>query len=478
MRNSKLVRILKKLSRDELHEFRDFVQSPFFNKNSKCTALYQLLLRYSPDFSNPKMDEPKFASSIYTNKRSLETTIEKLLRLLEEYLAQRRLSKNGVILKRYFLLEELRERREEKHYNLIHKQTVNKLNKKKEGNDYFYETYLIEVSRLEMTYQKRASQEDKAIQLEKTTLAFDKYLISNHLWLDNTLLSTRKIGSDLVRKITEKMVNDYKVFSDLADRETYSETSLIQLKLLLNKLLREDEEENFKKLFHAIKEKHHLISDFNNQHFHTFLVNYCIAKVIEGKQVYYKQLLEVYIFAMDTGTLIEGKYLHPSHLRNIIVTSVKAEQSKLAHSLLEQYITYVHSDYRKVTEVYCKGYLHFQNEAYENANNLLRECTDMKSLFELDAQTILYKIYYETNQEWAFDIPVRSFIAKLSRHGNRLPQYTIKGYINFFRILKQIYQKKVNPAYKKTIEDIKENIAKMKYISDKGWLLEKLGELA
>lgn len=476
MLNSKLLRILRQLNENELDDFSDFIHSPFFNKNKKCIALFQLLQSYSPSFSAPEINDVQFAKDVYSNKKSLNTTIGKLLRLLEKYLTQQRFETQDE-LKEYLLLEELRERGEEKHYDLFLKQSMKKISRKKIDRPTFYGTYLLEVSQLKMLYQQRVSQEDKALQLEKTIRAFDKYVLSNHIWLDNTVLNTLELGSDAIEGITKEVVKDSAAFIDIARKKIYHSNPLIELQLLLRQLLEDKREENFDELFNKLKENHGFIGAEDSKHFHKFLVNYCIEKIYQGQIIYYKQLLDVYIFAMEIGSIIEGQYLAPFRMKNIIIASVKSNQIELAHSLMDQYIHAINPMYRNVTETYCRGYLHFTDKKYDKASDYLLQCVDMKNLFELDAQSILYKIYYETNEDWAFDIPVESFIIKLSRHRKRHPKNTIEGYINFFRILRLIYRKKGISNYNKTTEDILSRMNKMKFLSDKSWLREKLNEL-
>ena len=43
MHNSKLIELLKSFSASELREFKDFVASPFFNKNEELSLFYAYL---------------------------------------------------------------------------------------------------------------------------------------------------------------------------------------------------------------------------------------------------------------------------------------------------------------------------------------------------------------------------------------------------------------------------------------------------
>lgn len=476
MLKSKLIRVLKLLTVSELKRFKEFVESPYFNKNKKCVELLNLLIPFSPSFSDEKLNESDFADSVYSQKRSLETLKSVMLRLLEQFLIQQKLE-NQEEIKTYFLLEELRVRRANKHYNLIYKKSKKNLSQKSKSNSIYYGEYLLEMSQSEMLYQKMASQKAKAIQLEKVIVAFDKYCLSNHLLLDNTIMHIRELGTDEERLMTDELVEQSSLFIQLAKLDPYKDEALIQMRLFLNQLLSDGTELSFTMLLNSLKINHASLSGLDQKHFNKFIANYCIRKIIAGDSSYYRKLLDFYMLAIEIGILIEGRFLHPSRLSNIITTSVKADEIELADNLLKDYLEYIDPEYKNVTNLYCKGYILYQRKKYNDALNYLNKCMALKSLFELNAESIVYKIYYETNQKWAFDIPITSFIAKLSRYRGKQPDYIIEGYINFFRILKQIYQKKHKPNYKKKKKDLISNIEKKELLSDKQWLLEKVDEL-
>ncbi|MFT4761074.1 MAG: hypothetical protein ACI9XO_003786 [Paraglaciecola sp.] len=55
MENSKLVQLLKTFSTQELREFKDFMQSPLFNKNQDLVDFYLYLKKIAPNFPTKKL---------------------------------------------------------------------------------------------------------------------------------------------------------------------------------------------------------------------------------------------------------------------------------------------------------------------------------------------------------------------------------------------------------------------------------------
>jgi hypothetical protein len=52
MEKSKVIDIFRTFSPDELKRFRDFVHSPFHNKNKNVIRLFEILKKYYPDFES------------------------------------------------------------------------------------------------------------------------------------------------------------------------------------------------------------------------------------------------------------------------------------------------------------------------------------------------------------------------------------------------------------------------------------------
>ena len=69
MVTSKIIQILKKLNKNELERFRDFVASPYFNNKGKLVHFYDMLLKYAPDFDERKIDKNNIYKNLYPESR-------------------------------------------------------------------------------------------------------------------------------------------------------------------------------------------------------------------------------------------------------------------------------------------------------------------------------------------------------------------------------------------------------------------------
>ncbi len=474
MKNTRTVKLLRLLEKKELKEFKQFIHSRLFNKNKKCIELLELLLPFGPHFTSSKLDDEDFAISVYSNKNSLNTLMNDVVQLIEKFLAVKKFQEQDD-LQNYFLLEKLREKREHNHYQLVYNRSVRKLNKRKKNIDGYYDAYLFEVSRLRMLYQEEKNN-NKAIlnQLVSSIHAFDKYTFANRFWLDNAerknLLSHPTPFSAVLQDNSRKYV-------EMANQKPYSNEILIHLHLLLYSLLANGQEGDMKELFNALKTFHPHVEHEDHAFFYKYLINYCVEQVNKGDTSYHQKLYDIYQYIFKMDVFKEGKYLDHTRLRNAIIITTKIGKAHEAHDILDQFIKDVNPTYQKPTEQYCRGYLCFMQKDYGKASDYLNGCIDLKDVFTLASEVIIYKIHYETHQDWAFDVPVQSFRAKLNRHKDKYSKRYINSYINFFKILTCIYHKKTNPNYKKSLDDLRQMIQDAEYLSDKRWLQARIDEL-
>ncbi|MDQ3019898.1 MAG: hypothetical protein M3R36_04905 [Bacteroidota bacterium] len=69
MQNTKLIQLRKTLSKSEFREFKDFINSPVFNKNKKVITLFDSLKEFYFDFKNKKLTDENIFKKIYHDEK-------------------------------------------------------------------------------------------------------------------------------------------------------------------------------------------------------------------------------------------------------------------------------------------------------------------------------------------------------------------------------------------------------------------------
>ncbi|MEL7340822.1 MAG: hypothetical protein AAGM67_10075, partial [Bacteroidota bacterium] len=100
MKNSKLLRLLRKLSKEERQRFQLYLQSPYCNPHPRLCQLYEAILPYGPDFDDPKLSKAKLQKKLYGGKNFREQKvadeISLLYRRLKDFVGEERYREDGL----------------------------------------------------------------------------------------------------------------------------------------------------------------------------------------------------------------------------------------------------------------------------------------------------------------------------------------------------------------------------------------------
>ena len=78
MINSEAITLLKTLSPKELKKFRDFLNSPYHNKNKKLCEIFQELRKYCPSFSGRNFTKERLYKKLYKKEKYSDNTMKRL----------------------------------------------------------------------------------------------------------------------------------------------------------------------------------------------------------------------------------------------------------------------------------------------------------------------------------------------------------------------------------------------------------------
>lgn len=114
MQDSKLISILKTLSKPELKEFEKFIASPYFHKRRDVVQLFELIKIHHPYYTHKNFSKENIYKKLYPKieykDHIVRNLLSALLKMLEEYLAVSNFLKNPIEVKKH-LLNELLEKK-------------------------------------------------------------------------------------------------------------------------------------------------------------------------------------------------------------------------------------------------------------------------------------------------------------------------------------------------------------------------------
>lgn len=90
MRESKLIKLLKILSSEELKGLSSYVRSPYFTKSKEALRLFDYIRKYHPEFSTSQLDKEKVFKKVFPTQSYSDSKLRnlrtKLFKIVDNYL--------------------------------------------------------------------------------------------------------------------------------------------------------------------------------------------------------------------------------------------------------------------------------------------------------------------------------------------------------------------------------------------------------
>ena len=476
MYKAKIIDILGYFSARERSLFRDFVFSPFFNKNEKVRRLCDLILKDAPDFQDQTLEKRNafqhvFGGKVY-NELQINNIISDLLQLAYSFLAQKAMTYHPQFEKNY-LLEELLNRDAYDHIDRSARRYQHLQEKSSFRNhQYFYDEYALyeKLDRNFLVQPKRRF--DENLQLENDNL--DLYYLSNKLRIACDMASRNiviKAGYEchFIDELLAYYEKDYKSFQSIPALYIYY--NVLQM-------LKEDEnEKHYKKLKKALKDNSELFPKTELWILYKYALNYCIKKINSGKSRYYHEILDLYKVLLEHKIIFHNGFITQWTFKNIITVGIRLEEFEWTENFILQYESYLLSEEKFNAVTYNRAALFSARKEYKKALQELHNVEFTDSSYHLGAKIIQIKSYYELEETEALFALIETFRKYLLRNRD-LADYRKKANSNMLKLTKSIYQLKTvgqtmnTSGFNRKRRMIKEKLDAIDPVANKDWLEE------
>ncbi len=478
VKKSKFIKLLKSLSLEEVKRFNDFLCSPYHNKNKKSVALMEIILPFAPEFTDPKLENVGLLDSIYTNKNSIKTLLQTMIRLFEEFLIVEGL-RSQELYKKYILMKELRKRKSFNQFNSVYKQMKDNFERKPQKDLLdFNHRYLLAAEYFQYLFlNKELTSED----YNRLWYFMDQSYVLSRLKYTGSMLNKQRIKSGSMD------VPSADTMLKLADEKRLSVNPLVNIYKTAYLLILHNEDSYFHKFQETMRKNHNCLTKEAATELYAVAINFCIRKHVEGKSGYYNQIFQIYKFCLEERIFYVNGMISPQRLHNLVVIGSYTNNFEWVENFLEQNKSSIETEFREFAYHYCKGVLNYNQGKLSEASDALLEAsfegtpknmakyTFMK-LYNISIQILLLKIYFEQVEVFAFDSLIKSFSERI-RLLKDINQKEKNGHQNFISIIKQLFRFKTDPNYKKSLESIETTLNEYSITSNKKWLLSKIKEL-
>ena len=458
----KVLTLLKALSPKELKLFRQFVESPFFNKRSDVVKLMDYWEKNYRNFSKEIAYESIFLDKKF-NTQNWHLLTSRLFKLGEQFLSVNEMLQDSVDKKSY-LSKAYRKKKLEPLFQSTIKDVRKELDKQNlRDANWLQQNFIIENE----FYDYIASHDRKnRTNLQVVNDTLDKYFFSNKLKTACLAISRRTINQeDYDVSWLEEVLHRVEGSEDLMKEPT------VAVYYYCYKAITETGEEQwFTPLREAMAKHQHRFSPTERRDILLLAINYCILRLNTGSSIFIREALELYRLSLDEGVLLQDGVLPESTFNNILMLASRLKEFDWAYQFVEQNRQFLKPVFQDPLYYFSLGKLHYEQGRYDESLRSLAMVDTKTSFLLLGTKTLQLKIFYEQNEFDALESLLETLRVYLQRKKDLGYRKTVYG--NFFSFVRKLLEKE-SFSQKERKAFIKEVKATKKF-SEKEWVLKQL----
>lgn len=480
MKDSKLITVLKQFSTRERTKWKEYIFSPYFNKNQKVRTLCAYLTTLAPAFPVESMHKTAIFQLIFEEEdyqeRRLNNVISDLLQLTYDYMAQVQY-KTHLTFQKNLLLEALLRRKmyDQVERNAHRYQQLQQQSKFRNFNFFLNEYHLYDkLDRFSLTKEKRGY--DENLQLKNNTL--DQYYFANKLRIACDMASRNIVVNagyqchfltELITQIQEDKVE----FLNIPAISVYFQTWLM---LTENKEGHYFEVKSLLAIYMPIFPQGELRTLYN------YALNYCVKKINLGQSEFYREIFDLYKVLLEQKIILRDGHLTQWSYINIVSAGIQLKEFDFTEELIYQYKDYLLPQEKNNVFTYSLATLYFEKGDYNSALRQLHNVEFTDAFYHMAAKIIQLKSYYtleETEPLFALIEASKKYITR----NRQLSDYQKKSNSNFLKLVAKLYNVKLKQDYlrkadlQKQLKQVATQLQEPIPIANKNWLKEALGEL-
>lgn len=469
MQNSKLLQLLQSFNKTEWRLCAKFVRSPYFNEQEKIVELFDYLQEAAPRFASKRIAKETVYQHLFPNKAYRNIRIRQLMSslcgLVEEFLIYEEQKKEKEY-NQLQLAKAYRQRSLTKLFDRAIKDLQKSQQKRLSKNaDYFFAEWRIYTE----LKQQIEAQHKRNVEpfLQELSDSLDAFYLIHKLKLCYEALNYQRFAPK------EYQLNLLKEVRQHLKENTYPSIPAIGIFYRgLNTLMEEGNEENFEELKRLLMTHFKEFDISETQDMFVMAHNYCIRQANKsGGEIdaAFRRLFDLYQFEIENDVFLEDGWLSPFVYKNAVTIGLQLQDYEWVENFIHQYKERVAEDARERLFSYNLARLYFMKKRFEDIIPLLNR-VDYKEVFlELSAKTILLQTYLELEEYTALMAFLDSFSAFI--HRKKSLKSRRKPYLNLIKYTRKFisYQHQTDKLQK-----IYTDIQSTKFLTEKGWLLEKV----
>ena len=459
MKNSSVFALLRSFSTSERRSFRQWLHAPVHFQRPDGRRLFDLLV--ATDFAEPDRETlyHQLFEPPYDDAR-LRQTLHFLRRAAEDFLLHRHRAAQPdreLLLSRLLTARGL-PRLGEQLLRRAQKSWRNRPERDYRALLHHYELELDTYAQ-EVRHHRAPSE-----QLQRVVTAFDAAYLTNRL------------------RLACMQISQQRAFTSAADEgllpallpllDAYALPPVARVYYLLYRSFAEPDADWFARFQRAQEEYRAVFSTDNRRDLYLLSINYCIPKINAGDDSYRTVVLDIYRGALDEGLLIDNGVFSRFAFKNIVTLALAAGEYDWTETFIQTYRDYLPAAHRDNLANLNLARLYYERHDYERARAVLPPADHADVMTNLNARTLLLKIYYEQNARRALESHLESTRTYLRRHRPDVQKTTM--YKNLFSCTRQLLQ--LTPYRRRATEKLRTRVETLPQLAERAWLRERVAE--
>lgn len=464
MEGSKLSEMLSSISQKEWRNLKEYISSPFFNKNKHIIELLDIIYKFRFYGKKEYPTKEHLWKKLFGKKKYSETRMfilmSKLDRLCTDYITYQYIQGNQLTYQ-ISTIQACLYRKLPKHFKRTFETTKKELEDQAlENSEYYYNDYLL---RVEENYQNPPQKRD----LLGLIQSFDRYYLAMKLQYLCSFLNRKDL-------LQVKEQTEIQTFIDYLEQFKLKELPVLYMyQLTLRTLVNPEKEENYYTLKYLLNKHQNLLAKNEISDLYLYLQNYLVKKLNTGKSQYYRDLFLLYQDMLENVLLKEGGGLNLQHFKNIVTTALRLQEFEWARNFIEEHHKKLPKQDQENAYCYNMGNLEYYQQKFQDAMLNLVKVNSRNLSYNLGAKSILLKSYYELGEEEALFSLIQSFAVYIRRN-KVLSDTNKRNYLNMIKFFKRL--SKLRKGEVKKAEKLLQKLKETNNVMEKQWLIGKIEE--
>ncbi len=467
--NSKVYRVLKRLSKREKEQLRLFLESPFFNKRQDVVLLFeQLILERKQAIVPQELFAIVYPKRVF-KEQDLRLVLSYLFRLVEHFLVYQQLfqedkkaSHKRAALQAYQNLQLPKfAEKSLKAYQQQHEKS------RFRHANFYLEAFALHSEHYEFSLTARPFERQAFEEMSET---LDTAYIS---------LKLRQACHALSNQHTYRHEYELNMIPELIRyvqaNELQSTLAIGVYYYIYSSLTEENAQAAFQHLLQLLPQADTTFPPRERRDIYLMLINHYIRQLNkEGGRLFAQQIFELYKQGLQSDSLLENDTLSRFTYCNIVRSALKVQALDWAEDFIHTYQPKLDKQFRQNYFSFNMALVSYAREqaqgSYDRALGYLLEAKNLNVGLELNARTLRLKIYYELGEWESLDSHMNTMRSFIKRHN--LNETYRKNYTNIINYTKRMCALKPYDDSKRAA--LIERIQAEKILTERTWFLEQL----